>query len=61
MGFVIFLGGFIAAFVCAALALFGLATLIIALFTFDNKADKFTVICALLGWFIIGLYVASLF
>lgn len=61
MGFVVFLGGLICAFICTSLALFGLATLAIALFTFDNKEDKLTVICALAGWFILGLYVASLF
>lgn len=60
MGVLSFIGAAVVALIGVTSAIAGLVTLWMALTQIEDANDKFLVIYALLGWFVIGLCIASL-
>lgn len=60
MGVLLLILKVIAIIAGVALSAFGAATLVAAFTSFEDWSLRLTVICALLGWFILGMCVGSI-
>ena len=59
MGFIVFLGTIIMTVIAITSAVMGVAAIVAVATSIEDNAQKFYVIYSMLGWLVIGMWIAS--